>query len=509
MKSILPWLLSGLITLVLAAVTAEFFVRFVMPRTGQQPLKARDDTDWSRVLRFSPGRIWENRPQPEPTIIMSGVEHVTVYTLTTYPDGTRLSPPDQFGGRLVLCAGDSTVWGYGVNDEDTWPAQLAQYFERHGLALRVRNMGVVGYSVYQTLELLRDAIPRHKPAHVLVTVGINDVSLSAQNDKAWLEARSWSAFVTGMRWYVFPDALRQPGMPERRTTEDDFQVALEEIAALCRQHDAGLHFIVWPQINVYANPSQHVSYGEITRVMAAQLGAGLIDVFEEARAWPAPLMVDNVHVTRSGNAYAAKFIAHALASDGVLSLGPARPIVPGTFDPCAANAHDVLAQSAAAAPTGDDMLRLAALCRAAGEIALQDAALTYAAALPGDGSLALSELVALSSMHDTPHGRYYRWSAMAKTAPGEPAVLAALSRAAGDLGKGEQALDAAQQHMALLPEAPWSYTLKGRSLLVLGRFPEAIQVLEQGLALARQQKASGSELEALLAQARQAQRNIP
>jgi hypothetical protein len=52
------------------------------------------------------------------------------------------------GGKLrVICSGDSMTFGYGVDDEETWPARLAQ----GSPGLEVVNMGQGGYGVDQMI----------------------------------------------------------------------------------------------------------------------------------------------------------------------------------------------------------------------------------------------------------------------------------------------------------------------------------------------------------------------
>ncbi|HZR79572.1 MAG TPA: SGNH/GDSL hydrolase family protein [Candidatus Binatia bacterium] len=83
-------------------------------------------------------------------------------------------PPPAGDGATVDCIGDSSTFGYGVPNDATYPARLeALLRESTGDAsLRVRNLGVPGYTAYEA-RLLAERDGPHAPV-TLVWVGFND-----------------------------------------------------------------------------------------------------------------------------------------------------------------------------------------------------------------------------------------------------------------------------------------------------------------------------------------------
>ncbi|NLO90866.1 MAG: tetratricopeptide repeat protein [Elusimicrobia bacterium] len=77
------------------------------------------------------------------------------------------------GGRLVLCAGDSFVWGMGGK---SFPEQLQELLDSKAGkgAFCVRNLGRVGRNSAQILESLRIELALSKPYAVIAMAGANN-----------------------------------------------------------------------------------------------------------------------------------------------------------------------------------------------------------------------------------------------------------------------------------------------------------------------------------------------
>jgi GDSL-like Lipase/Acylhydrolase family len=72
--------------------------------------------------------------------------------------------------KRAVVLGDSFVWGYGVEYEDTFIAALSHEFPQ----LELVNLGVSGYSIDQELLLYVSEGRRYKPDLVIVVVAAND-----------------------------------------------------------------------------------------------------------------------------------------------------------------------------------------------------------------------------------------------------------------------------------------------------------------------------------------------
>lgn len=77
--------------------------------------------------------------------------------VTVGPDGLRThGGAHRDSAATVVLLGDSFVFGMGVDDSATFPAQLERELRARGLAVRTINAGVISYSPYQELDLLRE-----------------------------------------------------------------------------------------------------------------------------------------------------------------------------------------------------------------------------------------------------------------------------------------------------------------------------------------------------------------
>jgi len=100
------------------------------------------------------------------------------YTVQTDEHGFRTprfaekKPPGIF---RVVCLGDSSTLGMNVEDDDPYPQVLARLLEeaRPG-RFEVLNLGVIGYTSRQGLELIRQRVLHYEPDLVVFAFGTND-----------------------------------------------------------------------------------------------------------------------------------------------------------------------------------------------------------------------------------------------------------------------------------------------------------------------------------------------
>lgn len=104
---------------------------------------------------------------------------------------------------LVLAIGDSTTFGWGVEEEETFVALL-----RKKLEADIRNLGVTGYGTDQQLLLLRRSLSTQEPRLVIVTHTRNDV-YEVQHDYLYRRNKP--------RFLVEGDTMRLTGVPAPRS----------------------------------------------------------------------------------------------------------------------------------------------------------------------------------------------------------------------------------------------------------------------------------------------------
>ena len=124
-----PWLRSSLLIFVLLG-SAEFALRC---RSYHRALIYERQGD----LLFTPVPNQEY------------IEKISLTSSRTNSYGLRGGPVDLASGReMVLCLGDSITYGFGVDDEHTYPAQLEKYLsQRDPGRFTVLNAGVDAYGI--------------------------------------------------------------------------------------------------------------------------------------------------------------------------------------------------------------------------------------------------------------------------------------------------------------------------------------------------------------------------
>ena len=111
-----------------------------------------------------------------------------VWRIALNADGFR-SPPmprDKKPGVLrIACIGDSWTFGMNVNQDATYPGRLETLLkqQRPTADLEVMNFGVLGYSSFQGLQLLKSRVLDLRPDVLVIGFGMNDSSVSGYRDK--------------------------------------------------------------------------------------------------------------------------------------------------------------------------------------------------------------------------------------------------------------------------------------------------------------------------------------
>jgi GDSL-like Lipase/Acylhydrolase family len=86
-------------------------------------------------------------------------------------------------GKLrILALGDSFTQGWGVKEQEAFPKVLESQFLEE---VEVWNLGVVGYSTDQELELLRKTIGKAKPDLVVLAFYENDIADNTRAESLW------------------------------------------------------------------------------------------------------------------------------------------------------------------------------------------------------------------------------------------------------------------------------------------------------------------------------------
>ena len=85
-----------------------------------------------------------------------------------------LAAPTAHAARTILVFGDSLSAGYGIRQDDAWPALLAQRLQQKRLDYNVVNASISGETSSGGRSRLPAALDKHAPAVVIIALGAND-----------------------------------------------------------------------------------------------------------------------------------------------------------------------------------------------------------------------------------------------------------------------------------------------------------------------------------------------
>ena len=232
--------------------------------------------------------------------------------------GVRLKPHGLYGGEAfnslgcrgkefeksaaikVLCLGDSTVFGIGLDDHnDTFPTKLEKMLEEYrqnkGLSgdVEVLNGGVPSFCLYQCLQLYGHYLSKEcKFDYIIATFGWNDTPGGAIDLKFVLKEPPLRnkvlarihRFGSRFRLYdVIANHFRHEyhNLPKSRRKRANFQfeIYLRQLVDLAQRNGAK---IVLMPVFVQASDTEMDDYNAITRNVAKELNVTFIESVQPA-----------------------------------------------------------------------------------------------------------------------------------------------------------------------------------------------------------------------------------
>jgi len=114
--------------------------------------------------------------------------HQPVWRISLNEDGFRNAPitaTKRAGVLRIACIGDSWTFGMNVNQDQTYPARLETLLKQRRPApeVEILNFGVLGYSSFQGLELLKRRVLDLQPDVLVIGFGMNDSDVGGYRDK--------------------------------------------------------------------------------------------------------------------------------------------------------------------------------------------------------------------------------------------------------------------------------------------------------------------------------------
>lgn len=207
---------------------------------------------------------------------------------------------------VVDCVGDSSTFGYGVGDDETYPALLGARLAQTGVlddVRAVRNLGVPGYTAFEA-RLLAQKRARHAPV-TLVLLGFNDHFQTTRTRATALRMRriAYRCFTSRLcsllfHWMPPPERRRVAKRYVPDVSPDEYRAYLTETVRTLREAGSQPILLVYPSLFVRdeaeiatiagifnqkpkvvaANVAEHPRYQELTRAVAAREQTPLVDL---------------------------------------------------------------------------------------------------------------------------------------------------------------------------------------------------------------------------------------
>ena len=310
-------------------------------------------------LPGNPYLLWEmvpgTRTEMGATVTVNSLGFRGAEVLETKPSGVK----------RVVVLGDSTVYGHGVEDDETFSAQLD---DRLGDTVQVLNLGTPGYSSAQSINLMTMRGWRLQPDLVVIANLWSDNNFDSFVDKTLLSERrdaaqsrfpaaarvlQSSALYRWLDWHLrLADRAnevetvgwmlgRTPTGGHRRVSVNDYAANLQTLAEEAESRGAEVVFLAFANAVDLGDETDGAIawplYREVMQAVARHTGAPFLtvqDAFSRSGMTHDALFMDEMHPTPPGHALIAEMLAEALLPwrDGARLMTARSPDPLSTWD---------------------------------------------------------------------------------------------------------------------------------------------------------------------------------
>jgi|GEM_PF-1391630 lysophospholipase L1-like esterase len=316
------------------------------------------DTDFKFYINNVDDDLWERYNVEDAFLMWAPKPHYQRGNITINSQGIRdkeyTIQKDKNVFR-ILCLGDSSTFGYGVNLEDTYHSlledRLNREFGRTGIRFEVINAGVTGYTSSQGLAFYKLKGFKYKPDIVTFYFGINervhhfylsDKEIMHHNIPAQIKAAMEKSLLLKLQSYRFLRnflvnivGIRKNAFRGRvpRVSLADFQENILELDRLCKKNGSRL-LLISPPLNKQKDPEGHVLinieiafYKALLKNVARDYQIPLIEIPEMTEESPldtAPFFSDTVHPSPLGHRVIMEKLYQYLTTHAMLPNSPPR-----------------------------------------------------------------------------------------------------------------------------------------------------------------------------------------
>lgn len=236
--------------------------------------------------------------------------------------GLRSPSPDPDAQRRVLVLGDSTAFGDGVGDRETFASQLAAL-----TGLDVQNAGVPGYTCPQSRDRYDDLVEALEPAMVVVYSMNNDARMFHSEDELWMGTLPSRSGL--LRLLAYAQLKRRVARGETRVSLDGYRRCLEGLVHAQERRGGQTLLLVPVSLADFqgvppAQRSLSWSYRQVVEQVSARTRAPMMDLGDLAWTFGAPadvVLLDEVHPSARGHMLLAQQLRLGLAELGFLEGG--------------------------------------------------------------------------------------------------------------------------------------------------------------------------------------------
>ncbi len=238
------------------------------------------------------GSLWTLRAEM-PSRQVPFRERGTSFAVRTNRLGFRGEEPASGG---IVCLGDSTTFGWGVEEEEAWPARLAAL-----LGEATVNGGVPGYSTVQGLATLDTALSL-RPRLVVVAYLVRDAELGQGPDRLRVAGVAPPSLALFRLIRELRGARPAPPGTTFRVPPEEYAANVRELARRIREAGSEVQVLAFP---MRTPPVAHLTALQALRTDVPILAPSLPD--------ESFFVEDPIHLTPAGNAALAEQVAAALS----------------------------------------------------------------------------------------------------------------------------------------------------------------------------------------------------
>ena len=305
-------------SLALTFAALEITGRVVVPAPVERKDGFRNDDQLGWILPKGEQMVWRGKQAQVNSLGFRGSEPVP-------------------GKPTVLIVGDSSVFGDGVDDDQTMSAQLARALDGRA---DVQNAGVPGYTCWQSRIWVDRVRPQLSPDVLVVYNQHSDYRRASSHDRVIAATQLGWLANTGIGGLISYLSLRQRmSANASNLSMDEYGTCLRDIAQDQRSAGGSVVFVQpisevdFPNSPLFGQPepgepgTRLVDYQDTMRSVAKAIDAPFIvgsAAVQAAGLSGDAALIDTVHPTAAGHAALAQGIASAILSSGLLGTSSSK-----------------------------------------------------------------------------------------------------------------------------------------------------------------------------------------